>query len=247
MQFDYMMRQNQGNDVMAGIISTPDEINHFLDMLEMLAMKNSKIIFKKLDQLLKTVFAEQEHSIDKLKLLFARIKSVLKRIRDFLGKLNQVDVDELLFASQDKQVYLPIKVEVTRRQQFECLIQVLDFYSQVFSMMGSRQAQKVGIYEKWDAEIETLMWIQTLFQQKQNQVLLRILKDDASEIRNLADTKYFKKLQENIKSKQSEKVAIDESHIEFLENLQSVRTEVEGHIQKAYCVFSNKLEEPKLL
>jgi hypothetical protein len=34
---------------MASIINTPDEINHFLDMLEMLAMKNSKIIFKKLD------------------------------------------------------------------------------------------------------------------------------------------------------------------------------------------------------
>jgi len=32
--------------------------------------------------------------------------------------------------------------------------------------MGQRQGQKVGTYEKWDSEIETLMWMATLLQKK---------------------------------------------------------------------------------
>ena len=43
------------------------------------------------------------------------------------------------------------------------------------------------------------------------------------------------------------KIAIDDDYVEFLENLQNVRHEVDAHIQKNYCVYGNKLEELKLL
>lgn len=79
MHYDYQLRQNPHNDVMAEMISSPDEINQLLDLLEVLSMKFSKQINKFLD-LVKIVFAEQEFSIEKLKLLFARAKRACKRL-----------------------------------------------------------------------------------------------------------------------------------------------------------------------
>jgi hypothetical protein len=64
---------------MASMISTPDEIERFLDLLEVLSLKGSKTTNKFLD-LLKIVFTEQEFSIDKIKLLFARAKRACKRL-----------------------------------------------------------------------------------------------------------------------------------------------------------------------
>lgn len=65
---------------------------------------------------------------------------------------------------------------------------------------------------------------------------------ETDSIPNLADTRHFKMLQENIKKKQVEKIAIDEAHVEFLENLQTVRTEVDAQLQKNYCIYGSKLE-----
>jgi len=50
-------------------------------------------------------------------------------------------------------------------------------------------------------------------------MLLATLMGETDGIPNLADTRHFKMLQENIKKKQVEKIAIDEAHVEFLENL----------------------------
>jgi hypothetical protein len=72
-------RLNPHNDVMAGLINTTDEINRLLDLLEVLSMKGTKMINKFLD-LLKIVFAEQEFSIEKLKILFERAKRACLRL-----------------------------------------------------------------------------------------------------------------------------------------------------------------------
>jgi hypothetical protein len=79
MHYEYIMRHNPHNDFMASMISTPDEIERFLDLLEVLSLKGSKTTNKFLD-LLKIVFTEQEFSIDKIKLLFARAKRACKRL-----------------------------------------------------------------------------------------------------------------------------------------------------------------------
>lgn len=79
MHYEYAMRLNPHNDVMAGLINTNDEINRLLDLLEVLSMKGTKMINKFLD-LLKIVFAEQEFSIEKLKILFERAKRACLRL-----------------------------------------------------------------------------------------------------------------------------------------------------------------------
>lgn len=79
MHYEYAMRLNPHNDVMASLINTTDEINRLLDLLEVLSMKGTKMINKFLD-LLKIVFAEQEFSIEKLKILFERAKRACLRI-----------------------------------------------------------------------------------------------------------------------------------------------------------------------
>ena len=79
MHYEYAMRLNPHNDVMAGLINTTDEINRLLDLLEVLSMKGTKMINKFLD-LLKIVFAEQEFSIEKLKILFERAKRACLRL-----------------------------------------------------------------------------------------------------------------------------------------------------------------------
>jgi len=79
MHYEYFLRLNPHNDFMAAMINTPDEINRFLDLLEVLSMLSTKTTNKFLD-LLKIIFTEQEHSIDKIKLLFARAKNACKRL-----------------------------------------------------------------------------------------------------------------------------------------------------------------------
>ena len=80
---------------------------------------------------------------------------------------------------------IPVSVELSRRQQLECHIAVLDFYAQTFQNIGQRAARKVGTHEKWDDVLETLIWAQTLMMSKTNEMLLRALKGDPSEILNL--------------------------------------------------------------
>ena len=58
MHFDYQMRHNPVNDVMASMISTPQEINNFLDLLETLAMYSAKSVHKRFDHIMKIVFAD---------------------------------------------------------------------------------------------------------------------------------------------------------------------------------------------
>lgn len=58
MHFEYMARANPINDVMQSVINTPEEIDEFLDLLELLVMKNSKLVTSKFENLLKTIFAE---------------------------------------------------------------------------------------------------------------------------------------------------------------------------------------------
>lgn len=100
----------------------------------------------------------------------------------------------------------------------------------------------IGTHEKWNEEISTLMWMTTLFQKKQNSILINVLKGDASLIPNLCDTKYFKALQDNIKTKHESKVLLDESHVEFLEFIQSIKAEIDNHIYREYCQYSSKIE-----
>jgi hypothetical protein len=49
MHFDYMMRNNPVNDVMANMISSDEEINSFLDLLEIMAMYSAKSVHKRFD------------------------------------------------------------------------------------------------------------------------------------------------------------------------------------------------------
>ena len=51
-------------------LAPEDQEGPFLDLLELLVIKNTKLVSSKFDTLFKTVFHEQEFSIDKLKLLF---------------------------------------------------------------------------------------------------------------------------------------------------------------------------------
>ena len=71
------------------------------------------------------------------------------------------------------------------------------------------------------------MWVTTIFQSKQNEMMLQILKGDPSSIKHLAKTKYYRALQENILTKVDAKVQLDEGHMEFLELSLSIKTEVD--------------------
>lgn len=47
--FENMMRQPQAGEVMGQLVSYPEDVNKFLDLLELLAMKNLKVVREKFD------------------------------------------------------------------------------------------------------------------------------------------------------------------------------------------------------
>ena len=64
------------------------------------------------------MFAEQELTMDKQKLLFLRIKKILGRIRDFVGKpLSEVrDFDEIMQGEGNKvDDFIPVDFKISRR------------------------------------------------------------------------------------------------------------------------------------
>ena len=66
-------------------------------------------------------------------------------------------------------------------------------------------------------------------------MLLVVLNKEPTLIMNLVDTSYYKAVQENIDKRHSEPVLLDESHAEFLENIQCIRAEIDLFLQKEYC------------
>lgn len=73
---------------------------------------------------------------------------------------------------------------------------------------------------------------------------LEILNGNTEKIPHLSYTKYYKALQDNISCQKD--IKFDESHVEFLEAMSSIKAEVDAWLTKNYCLQKSRLEDAKL-
>lgn len=103
----------------------------------------------------------------------------------------------------------------------------------------------MGTYEKWDQELELLLWLPTIFNNKADSLTLEVLNENISSIPHIQHTKYYKTIMQH--KLKEEGVKLDETHVEFLEALANVKQEINQYLTKKYCLVKSKLDDSKLL